>query len=285
MTQLIWNDIGERYFETGVDRGVFYKSDGSGVAWNGLTAIKESPSGVGTTPYYLDGVKYLNVANTKEFTGSIEAYTYPDEFAEYDGWAEFGNGLTVDEQKSKSFGLSYRTGIGNDLDGQDHGYKIHLVWNALAVPSDISHASISENVDPLNFSWSFTTTPIRVDGFLPLSHVIIDSTKTNPTQLKFIEDYLYGTPDQEVETDTYFYVIPGQTPTMPSLEEVLTWFADPMVTRNILADPTTGLSLLVDSPTAFGDLKGRRGEGLYVLTDGTRFNDVHSPDGLNSLTI
>lgn len=278
MPELIWNNVGERYFEVGVDRGVFYTADGTGIAWNGLTAVTESPSGGVAIPYYLDGVKYLNIADRKEFNGKIEAFTYPDEFSEYEGWVILENGIAVDEQQIKAFGLSYRTLLGNDLDGQDHGYKIHIVYNALATPTESAYSSIGDNSDPSKFSWAFTTTPIKTNSNLtPLSHMVVDSTKTNPTQLRFIENYIYG-------SETLIA-------TLPSPDQLFDWFARPMGTFIIDPDPVTGLSLLVESNTLSGDLRGRSSDGLYVLGDYSRifelgpiFDGINVVDGGNAST-
>jgi hypothetical protein len=278
MPQLKWDDIGERYFEAGVDRGVLYLSDNTGVAWNGLTSVKEASSGGEPAAYYIDGVKYLNFASSKEFFGSIEAFTYPDEFAEYDGWLELGNGLSVDEQNRKSFGLSYRTLIGNDVDGLAHGYKIHIVYNALATPTDGTYATLGDTPDPLSFSWAFTTTPIRVPGLKPLAHITIDSTKTNPTQLKFIEDYLYGTPPEMHVIDGYLVVSAGQVASLPPLEVLLDLFANPVVTLNIQANRTSGISDLTQSESMTGDLVGRLDEGIYKRAPGSRLTEIVTPD-------
>jgi len=258
MTALIWDNVGERYFETGIDRGVFYGTDGLGVAWNGLISVKESPSGGASKPYYIEGVKYLNVPTKKEFAGSIEAYTYPDVFSEYDGWATLPHGLAVDEQPRKPFNLSYRTGVGNDTEGIEHGYKIHLVYNVLASPSAAEYNTLGEDLEPSTFSWNFTTTPIRPPSGLlrPISHVVIDSKKTNPTQLLFIEQYLYGTD--------------SRPPTLPTLDELFSLFENPMVTLIIQPDPVTGISQLVESDTVRGDLRGRLNEGIYVRGDFSR---------------
>jgi hypothetical protein len=285
MAELIWNNVGQRYFETGIDRGVLYVSDGTGVAWNGLTSVTESPSGGEPTPYYIDGEKYLNVASRKEFGGTIEAFTYPDEFSEYDGWVTLDNGIMVDEQRRKSFGLSYRTRQGNDIDGFDHGYKLHLIYNALAAPTESAYETLNDDVEPLTFSWSFTTTPIRVvsnGNLIPLSHVVINSTKTNPTQMRFIEEYLYGTPSQTLIVEGYIYVSPGQAPMLPTLEEIFSLFENPMVTLVIHENPVTGISTSSESITVLGDLRGRMNEGLYVMADNSRLIET-SASGLYTL--
>jgi hypothetical protein len=260
MTKLTWDNIGEHYFELGVDRGVFYGTDGVGIAWNGLISVTESPSGGSPTAYYLDGVKYLNLAARKEFGGTISAYTYPDAFIDYDGWSDLGTGLMVDEQQYKSFGLSYRTLIGNDVNGLEHNYKIHIVYNAMVSPSSRSYVSLSEEQDPLTFDWSFTTTPVRAvyDGgnLMPISHVVIDPLKSNPTQMRFIEQYLYGTASRE--------------PMLPPLDQLLALFKSPLVTLTITPDPVTGLSTLTESNTVNGDLRGRLADGRYVAADYSR---------------
>lgn len=264
MTALIWNNVGERYFEAGVDRGVFYGTDGVGVAWNGLISVKESPSGGDPIPYYIDGIKYLNISGRKEFKGTIEAYTYPEEFAEYDGWVDLNNGLVVDEQQRKPFGLSYRTGVGNDVDGIDHGYKIHVIYNALASPTERSYQTMGDDNEPLEFSWDFTTTPGKPDPTLslaPWAHFVIDSRKTNPTQMRFIEGYLYGTA--------------GRAPKLPTLEQMYILFENPLLTLTIQPDPVNGLATLLESKTVVGDLRGRTtGPGWFVAGDYTRLNET-----------
>lgn len=194
MTQIVWNRIGDRYFEFGVDRGVLYVDKLSGVPWNGLISVSQSPSGGDATPYYLDGVKYINVPGREEFTGTIEAFTYPDEFSLCDGMEEIGGGLFVDQQRRKTFGLSYRTRIGNDVEGADHGYKLHIVYNALTSPSSNSFSSLGNSLDPMKFSWSFTTKAVISGPSLrPSAHVVLDSRKIKPETLSEIEKVLYGT--------------------------------------------------------------------------------------------
>lgn len=273
MTKLTWNNIGERYFEVGVDRGVFYGTDGVGVAWNGLISVKESPSGGDPTPYYLDGIKYLNIAGRKEFKGTIEAYTYPEEFSEYDGWVDLGNGLVVDEQQRKPFSLSYRTLVGNDVNGTDHGYKIHVIYSALASPTERQYTTMGDDDNPLEFSWDFTTTPGKPDPTLslaPWAHFIIDSRKTNPTQMRFIEGYLYGTDTRE--------------PKLPTLDQMYILFENPLSTYRIQHDSITGMSTLIESDTVNGDLRGRITNGLFVLGDYTRLNETFT-SGLNTLEL
>ena len=197
MSKLTWDNIGERLFETGVKQGVLYpiQSDGKytkGVAWNGLTAVTESPSGAEATPLYADDIKYLNLLSNEEFGATIEAYTYPDEFAECDGSAELATGVMIGQQKRKVFGLCYRTTIGNDVDGNDHGYKLHLIYGCLAAPSEKAYSTINDSPEAITFSWEVTTTPVNVDGFKPTSQITIDSTKADPTKLAALETVLYG---------------------------------------------------------------------------------------------
>jgi len=197
---MTWDDIGERLYETGVKKGVLYPMTGStygdGVAWNGLTAVNESPSGAEATAIWADDIKYLNLYSREEFGATIEAYTYPDEFAECDGSAQLVNGVNIGQQPRKSFGFSYVTTIGNDVDGEAHGYKIHLVYGCKASPSERSHATINDSPEAMTFSWTLTTTPVEVTGHLPVSHLEIDSTKFTATDAKAkltaFEKILYG---------------------------------------------------------------------------------------------
>ena len=204
MPKLTWDNTGERIFETGVKQGVLYpiQSDGKytkGVAWNGLTAVTESPSGAEATPLYADDIKYLNLLSNEEFGATIEAYTYPDEFAECDGSAELATGVMIGQQKRKTFGLCYRTTIGNDVEGNDYGYKIHLVYGCLAAPSEKGYSTINDNPDAITFSWEVSTTPVNVEGFKPTSQITIDSTKADPTKLAALEAVLYGSAETEAK--------------------------------------------------------------------------------------
>ena len=197
MSKLVWDQTGERYYETGVKMGVLYPQSNSGtypkgVVWNGLTAVTESPSGAEATPLYADDVKYLNLYSAEEFGATIEAYTYPDEFAECDGSAELTTGVTIGQQNRKAFGLCYRTTIGNDTDGNDHGYKLHIIYGAMASPSEKAYATINDSPEAITFSWEITTTPVSVSGFKPTASVTIDSTKVDAAKLKELEAILYG---------------------------------------------------------------------------------------------
>lgn len=200
MARLTWDNTGERFYETGVKQGVLYPLQDTGkydkgVAWNGLTAITESPSGAEATALYADDIKYLNLLSTEEFGATIEAYTYPDEFAECDGSAALADGVTLGQQKRKTFGLCYKTTIGNDTDGNDHGYKLHLIYGCLAAPSEKAYATINDSPEAITFSWEVSTTPVNVDGFKPTSQITIDSTKIaegKKAKLTELEDILYG---------------------------------------------------------------------------------------------
>lgn len=204
MPKLTWDNTGERIFETGVKQGVLYpiQSDGKytkGVAWNGLTAVTESPSGAEATALYADDIKYLNLLSNEEFGATIEAYTYPDEFAECDGSAELAPGVMIGQQKRKIFGLCYRTTIGNDVEGNDYGYKLHLVYGCLAAPSEKGYSTINDNPDAITFSWEVSTTPVNVAGFKPTSQITIDSTKVDPAKLAALEAVLYGGAETEAK--------------------------------------------------------------------------------------
>ena len=196
MSKLVWDKTGERYYETGVKNGVLYiPTEGvysKGVAWNGLTAVTESPSGAEATALYADDMKYLSLYSAEEFGATIEAYTYPDEFAQCDGSAELTKGVSIGQQTRKTFGLCYRTTIGNDTNGNDYGYKLHMIYGCMASPSEKAYATINDSPDAITFSWEVTTTPVSVAGFKPTASITIDSTKADPTKLAALEDILYG---------------------------------------------------------------------------------------------
>ena len=202
MSKIVWDQTGERLYETGVKRGVLYVQDTGGtypkgVAWNGLTAVTESPSGAEATPLYADDIKYLNLISTEELGGTIEAYTYPDEFAECDGSASIATGVYIGQQSRKTFGMCYTTTVGNDVDSNAHGYKLHLIYGALASPSEKAYSTINDSPEAITFSWEFSTTPVNVTGFKPTANIVIDSTKATPEKLAALEKLLYG--DTEVE--------------------------------------------------------------------------------------
>ena len=196
MSKLVWDNTGERLYETGVSKGVLYiPTEGvysKGVAWNGLTAVTESPSGAEATPLYADDIKYLNLMSNEEFGCTIEAYTYPDEFAECDGSASLGDGVYIGQQARKTFGFCYRTVLGNDTENNDHGYKLHLIYGCLAAPSEKSYATINDSPEAITFSWEVSTTPVNVAGHKPTACITIDSTKVDPTKLASLEAKLYG---------------------------------------------------------------------------------------------
>lgn len=198
MTKLHWDGAGEKVYETGVDRGVLYKPNGSGlyttgIPWNGLVSVTESPSGAEANAQYADNLKYLNLTSAEEFGATVEAFTYPDEFGEHDGLSTPHDGVNVGQQSRKPFGLSYRTKIGNDIENDDFGYKIHLVYGATAAPSEKAYTTINDSPEAITFSWELTTVPVNVTGLKPTSIITIDSTKVSSGNLTALEDLLYGT--------------------------------------------------------------------------------------------
>ena len=200
--KIVWDQTGERYYETGVKKGVLYPQAAGGtypkgVAWNGLTAVTENPSGAEATPLYADDTKYLNLMSVEEFGATIEAYTYPDEFAACDGSAEVAGGVTIGQQPRTAFGMSYVTTVGNDTEGNKHGYKIHIIYGALAAPSEKAYASINDSPEAITFSWEVTTTPVSVTGHEPTASVVIDSTKVEASKLAALEAVLYGSESEE----------------------------------------------------------------------------------------
>lgn len=223
MSRLVWDQTGERLFETGTDRGVIYPYDtanhtyGKGVAWNGLTAVTESPSGAEASPLYADNIKYLELRSAEEFGATIEAYTYPDEFAVLDGSASLADGVTIGQQKRGLFGFCYRTKLGNDVDGDDHGYKLHLIYGCTASPTEKGYQTVNDSPDAITFSWEISTTPVSVKGFKPTACLTVDSTKCDPTKLKALEILLYGSNGEDGSTAT--------EPKLPLPDEVKTLMA------------------------------------------------------------
>ena len=212
MAKLVWDQAGQKFFETGVSNGVLYVSDGQGgyskgVAWNGLTSVAENPSGAESNPVYADNIKYLNIISAEEFGATIEAYTYPDEFMECDGSAQVVAGVNIGQQARKSFGISYRTRVGNDVAGDNLGYKIHVIYNCQAAPSGKTYSTVNESPEAITFSWEVTTTPVPVEGFRPTSTVVFDSTKLDAEKMAAVENALYGGASSE--------------PGLPSIEELL----------------------------------------------------------------
>ena len=201
MSKIVWDQTGSHYYETGVKKGVLYlqTAEGkyeNGVAWNGLTAVTESPSGAEATPLYADDIKYLNLMSVEEFGATVEAYTYPDEFAACDGSAELVAGISIGQQPRSVFGMSYVTTIGNDTAGNKHGYKIHIIYGAMAAPTEKAYATINDSPEAITFSWELTTTPVSVNGHEPTASVTIDSTKVDKTKLEALEEVLYGSESQ-----------------------------------------------------------------------------------------
>lgn len=257
MTVLQWDQTGERYFETGVDHGVLYIPNGGiydeGYAWNGLTAVTESPSGAEATPLYADNIKYLNLISREEFGGTIEAFTYPPEFGQCDGTAEPTDGVAIGQQTRHAFGLSYRTKIGNDEESDDYGYKLHLVYNALAAPSEKNYATINDTPEAVTFSWEFSTTPVPVTGHKPSAHIVIDSTKVNAANLTTLENALYGTA--------------GTDPRLPLPDEVITMFSGSQTSVIALSPtfaPTTGV---ITIPSVTG-VRYRRADTQAIVPAG-----------------
>lgn len=201
MSKLVWDATGERLYETGVKMGVLYVQDGgvypNGVPWNGLTAVTESPSGAEATPLYADDIKYLNLVSAEEFGATIEAYTYPDEFMECDGSAALVEGVYIGQQARKTFGLCYRTAVGNDIVNNDYGYKLHLIYGALAAPSEKAYATINDSPEAITFSWEVSTTPVNVTGHKPTASLTIDSTKVSKEGLAALEAVLYGSDEED----------------------------------------------------------------------------------------
>jgi hypothetical protein len=217
MPALVWDLVGERLYETGVDHGVLYTPNASGVyatgvAWNGLTSVSETPTGAEATAQYADNIKYLNLISVEEFGATVEAFTYPDEFAEFDGLAAPKEGVTVGQQPRKMFGLSYRTRLGNDVEGEEYGYKLHLVYGCKATPSEKAYNTINDSPEAITFSWEVTTTPVPVSGHKPTSLIVVDSTVVAPADLTALEAKLYGSTAVAM---------------LPSPDEVLALFVTP----------------------------------------------------------
>ena len=222
MPKLTWDENGTRVYETGTDHGVLYLqgTDGvlqTGVSWNGLTKVSEAPEGAEETALYADNVKYLSLYSAENFKGTIEAYTYPDEFAIADGSAELAKGVVIGQQTRRPFGLVYRTIKGNDIKENDYGYKLHIIYNAKVSPSSRDYETVNDTPGAITFSWAFTTTPVQVAGFKPTATFVVDSTAADPTNLKALEDMLFGTDEAEpkMPTPEELISIIGQGTTTP----------------------------------------------------------------------
>jgi len=239
MSKIVWDQIGEKVFETGVKNGVLYPRDNNGayplgVAWNGLVSISESPTGAEANPLYADDIKYLNMTSVEEFEASIEAYTYPEEFELCDGSANLAAGVKVGQQTRTAFGLAYKTTLGNDILDVEYGYKLHLIYNALAAPSEKAYSSINDSPEAITFSWDITTTPVNVNGKKPTASVIIDSTKANAEKLAALEVILFGAP--------------GVDPRLPLPDEINTLFGEAApsavsLSSIVPADDATGVAV------------------------------------------
>lgn len=206
MAKLLWDQIGEKFYETGVDHGILFVNEsgtyGEGVAWNGLTTVTESPSGAEASPIYADNIKYLNLYSAEEFGCTIEAYTYPDEFGVCDGSADIATGISIGQQERKSFGFAYRTRLGNDTEGDSYGEKLHLIYGCRASTTQKGYSTVNDSPEAINFSWEVTTTPVPVTGFRPTANVIIDSRKTDETKYKQLLAILEGTDDTYTKLST-----------------------------------------------------------------------------------
>lgn len=241
MTRLSWGDIGARLFEAGVDRGVFYPTVGPGVPWNGLLAVKESNDDNAQSIIYVDGLSYVTQVSLGTFSAELSAITYPLEFEEYDGYVD---GLS--NQLRKSFNLCYRSIVGNDVDDTSFGYKIHLVYNVLAEPTDTAFSSLDATVEATPFMWALSTTPVVITGYRPTSHLVIDTTRAYPSSISALEDILYGTV--------------SEVPRMPSMEEVLALFEEHAIFR--VTDNLDGTGTVTGPDEAVTDIGG----DLYRLT-------------------
>lgn len=247
MTALVFDKTGERLYETGVDHGVLYQLDESGeyvdgVVWNGLTTVTESPSGAEASPQYADNIKYLNLISTEMFGATIEAFTYPIEFEQNDGSASPTPGVNIGQQRRKTFGFCYRTQLGNDVEGTDFGYKLHLIYGCLAAPSEKAHATINDSPEALSFSWEVTTSPINIGtvggvDYKPTASITIDSTKADPARLATLEEQLYGTvsddPSMPLPADVIAMMtapLTSATPTMPTFNQETNTITIPTVT-------------------------------------------------------
>jgi len=263
MAELKWDQVGERVYETGVDHGVLYLPNAQGVydsgyAWNGLVTVTESPSGAEASPQYADNIKYLNLISAEEFGATIEAFTYPDEFALCDGTAVPTAGVTIGQQTRRSFGLSYRTLKGNDLLNTDYGYKLHLIYGAQAAPTEKAYNTINESPEAITFSWETTTTPVEVPGFKPTASITVDSTAVDATALAALEDILYGTA--------------GTEPRLPLPAEVIALFSGTVTVVTPVAPTFDTATDTITIPTVAGVeyfIDGELVTGTVVITADT----------------
>lgn len=272
MAVLTWDNTGERVYETGVDHGVLYKPDNlgaysTGVAWNGLVSVTESPSGAESTPQYADNIKYLNLVSAENYDATIEAYTYPDEFAECDGTATPTPGVGIGQQGRKMFGLAYRTRVGNDTLGTDLGYKLHLVWGAQAAPSERAYTTVNDSPEAITFSWSISTTPVPVTGYKPTASLTIDSTKVSSTALANLNEALFGTAGADAH--------------LPTPDAVLAFFAGTLTVATPTQPTFVSGTHTITIPTVTGVVYKINGitiaAGDVVITVDTIVNAVPAP--------
>jgi len=280
MSRITWDGTGNREYETGVDHGVLYIPQGgtyrSGVPWNGLTTVTETPSGAESNPVYADNIKYLNLLSVEEFGGTIEAITYPNEFAQFDGGVVLSGGVRIGQQNRPPFGLCYRTKVGNDVEGDDFGYKLHLVYGAQASPSERAYASVNDSPEAMPFSWEFSTTPVAVTGHKPTSLVTIDSTKVTAADLEALETILYGSS--------------GVEPRLPLPDEVVALFAGtaqsatpsvPTFSGNVVTIPNDTDSVYrIDGELVSGDVSVTPGDTVLVVAEPAPGH--YFPDGVDN---
>jgi hypothetical protein len=276
MSKINWDGTGNREYETGVDHGVLYLPQGStysnGVPWNGLSTVTETPSGAESNPVYADNIKYLNLLSVEEFGGTIEAYTFPDEFEQFDGGVVFSGGVRIGQQNRPPFGLSYRTRVGNDVQGDDFGYKLHLVYGAQASPSERAYATVNDSPEAMALSWEFSTTPVPVTGHKPTSLVTIDSTKVDADDLAALELILYGSE--------------GVNPRLPLPDEVIALFSGtavavtpttPTFANNTITIPNDADTVYyIDGEVVTGDVPVTPGDTVFVTAQpapGNYFSD------------
>lgn len=265
MSKLLWDQVGDRFYEAGIDRGVLYLADGSGVAWSGLTSVEEDFGGDTTSSTFFDGVKTRDTPSIGNYTATLSAITYPDEFLEYEGTGSLGNGLFVDDQPAKMFGLSYRTLIGNDIDGNDYGYKIHILYNLTATPESISNDTKSDSPNPNIFSWRLSSVPKEAPGYRPTAHVILDTRQLPSDMVQGLENILYGASGGD-----------ARLPTIAEFLDLVTVW-DP---RIIVPQSVTGLA---DLEPGMGDLTPGLIPGFYVALAETRLVETETP-GIYQLT-
>jgi hypothetical protein len=267
MAGLVWGDVGQRHFETGIDRGVLYPRVGPGVAWNGLLSVNEKPTGGTPQPFYSDGYKYLNVSSAEEFAASIDALSAPPEFGVCDGSQSIRNGLFITQQRRESFGFAYRTKVGNDVEGLEYGYKIHLVYNALASASSKNYSSLSDSSNPISLSWDISTVPPNIIGYRPSAHFVIDSRYTPSALLIEVESILYGTSIFD--------------PRLPSVTEIIELF-DSYVppgtgSFSVESDEVSGLwGLNPTSETGIEDVSTTVDDGIFAIPETSRLSEIES---------